>query len=57
MNDGTHSALQEAYDLLDCFYHLDEGSEEDRSLNSKYFRDSVYRMIPSANLIRNWDHG
>ncbi len=45
MNDQSSPALREAYDLLSHFYHLDEGTEADRALNSKYFRDSVYRMI------------
>jgi len=45
MADKTNPALEEAYDLLRHFYHLDEGSEEERSLNSRSFRESVYRMI------------
>jgi len=45
MADKPNPALEEAYDLLSHFHHLDEGSEEERSLNNKYFRDSVYRMI------------
>lgn len=38
-------ALEEAYDLIGYFYHLDDESEPSHSYNSKYFRASVYRMI------------
>lgn len=45
MDDKPSPALREAYDLLDYFYHLDEGTDQERALNARYFRDSVYRMV------------
>jgi hypothetical protein len=45
MPDETPAALREAYDLLNHFHRLDEGSAVERTLNSKYLLHSVYRMI------------
>jgi hypothetical protein len=41
----SNRALEEAYDLINYFYQLDDESEPVHSLNSKYFRVSVYRLV------------
>lgn len=38
-------ALEEAYELINYFYRLDEESDPEHSYNSRYFQTSVYRMI------------